>query len=563
MTKEEFNRYFTYHQIKEALDGYVRAYPQFIKVEEIGKSYEGRAIWLVTVTNFETGDDRDKPAFWLDANIHSAELAGTTACLYLIDNLVTNYGTSPDISRCLDTRVFYICPRVNPDGAELALADVPRLIRSGTRPYPYQEDATAGLVPEDMDGDGRVLSMRIKDDHGPWKICETEPRLLVAREPAEIGGTYYRVLPEGRIHNYDGLTIHVPPAKEGLDLNRNFPSEWKPESEQKGAGSYPGSEQEVQALIRFIAEHKNICGGVAFHSYSGVLLRPYSFKSDDTMPAEDLWTYQKIGAKGTELTGYPSVSAFKEFQYHPQKVISGAFDDWLYEEQGIYGWTAELWSPQRQAGIENYKYIDWYRDHPLEDDRKLLAWSDSMLGGQGYIDWYEFDHPQLGKVELGGWNPLFSFWNPPPEMLQQEIAPFANWLVWHNLIGPRLEIQEVKAESLAYDTYRIQMLVVNSGWLPSYCTKQALNRNLVRGVVCEIQLPEGAQLIGGPDRQEVGQLEGRAYKNPSIIGWAGISSDTTDDRVKTEWFIRAKTGSVIEVSARHERAGKAHKSFVL
>ena len=71
---------------------------------------------------------------------------------------------------------------------------------------------------------------------------------------------------------------------------------------------------------------------------------------------------------------------------------------------GVYGWTVEIWSPQRQAGIEEYKFIDWYREHPLEDDLKLLKWSDEVLDGKGYVDWYPFEHPQLGPVELGGWD---------------------------------------------------------------------------------------------------------------------------------------------------------------
>jgi hypothetical protein len=52
-------------------------------------SHEGREIWLVaTVTNVATGDDEDKPAFWVDGNIHAAELTASTACLYWLHQLV-------------------------------------------------------------------------------------------------------------------------------------------------------------------------------------------------------------------------------------------------------------------------------------------------------------------------------------------------------------------------------------------------------------------------------------------------------------------------------------------
>ena len=123
------------------------------------------------------------------------------ACLYLLHHLVTQYGTDEEITRCLDTRAFYVCPRLNPDGAEWALADVPKLIRSSTRPYPYDEEPIAGLRREDVDGDGRVLTMRVPDANGPWKVSERDRRLMVRRDPAESGGRYYRLLPEGRIED--------------------------------------------------------------------------------------------------------------------------------------------------------------------------------------------------------------------------------------------------------------------------------------------------------------------------------------------------------------------------
>ena len=113
------------------------------------------------------------------------------------------------------------------------------------------------------------------------------------------------------------------------------------------------------------------------------------------MHAEDLWHYQKVGAKGTELTGYPAISVYHEFRYHPKQVIGGAFD-WVYDHLGMFSWVVEIWSPMREAGIENYQYIDWFRDHPIEDDLKLYRWNVDKLGGLAHIAWKPFDHPQLG-----------------------------------------------------------------------------------------------------------------------------------------------------------------------
>lgn len=560
MPDVRFDKYYRYADLTSILQAYAEEFPQLVRIESIGKSYEGRDIWLLTVTNFGGGSGREKPALWVDGNIHATEIAPSSACLYLLQTLVTGYGIHADITRCLDTRTFYICPRVNPDGAELALADKPKFIRSSTRPYPDDEEVGDGLMMEDIDGDGRILQMRIPDPNGAWKICPSGPRLLIPRLPTETGGKYYRLLPEGQIENYDGVQINVQPPKEGLDLNRNFPSMWRQEHEQSGAGDYPASEPEVRSLVQFITTHPNITGAIAFHTFSGVLLRPYSHLSDDEFPVNDLRIYQRIGEKGTEITEYPAVSVFHEFRYHPKEYVTGAFDDWAYEHQGIFSWTVEIWSPQRQAGINQYKFIDWYREHPLEDDLKMLRWSDEKLGGKGYVDWYPFDHPQLGQVELGGWDAMYAWSNPPSEFLEKEIARFPEWVVWHLLISPKLEIYEASVSNLGKDTYRIRLVVQNTGWLPTNVTEKALEKKLVRGCICEIELPEGARLETGKPHEELGQLEGRAYK-PSAP--TRRQADPTKDRAKVEWVVRATQGGIVRLMVRCDRAGVVRQEVKL
>ncbi|MDA1192387.1 MAG: M14 family metallopeptidase [Candidatus Poribacteria bacterium] len=556
-----FDTYYRYDDLSRLLRAFADEYPNLVRVESVGKSHEGRDIWLATVTNFETGADNEKPALWADGNIHATEVSASSACLYLLHKLTTQYGYDEHITRCLDTRVFYVCPRVSPDGAEWALEDTPRVIRSSTRPYPYDEETIDGLRVEDIDGDGRILQMRIPDTNGAWKPHPDEPRLLIRREPVETGGTYYRLLPEGRIENYDGVTINVQPKKERLDLNRNFPAHWRTEGEQGGAGPYPTSEPEIRSIVDFIANHTNITGALTFHTFSGVLLRPYSHAADDEFPTEDLWTYQKIGAKGTEITGYPNISVYHDFKYHPKESITGVFDDWMFDHRGVFAWTVEIWSPQRQAGITDYKYIDWFREHPVEDDLKLIRWNDEVLDGKGHVDWVEYDHPEFGKVELGGWDHLYAWRNPPPQFLEKEIAPLADWMVWHLLISPKLELFSARATPLGDGSYRIEFVVHNTGWLPTNVTTQAINRKAVRGVVFELELPKRASFVVGKARETRGQIEGKAHKPSAPTAWGG--SDSTDDRLKIEWVVNAPNGGDVTLIARHERAGTVRTTLNL
>ena len=552
LPKPRFDTFYRYDALTQLLRDYAQARPGLIELRSLGKSHEGRDIWVVVITQTATGADVDKPAFWVDGNIHAAELTASTACLYWLHQLATGYGSQSDITHLLDTRVVYLVPRLNPDGAELAMADRPRHIRSSTRPYPWDEVPVDGLTIQDVDGDGRMLTMRVPDPHGTYKKCAQDPRLMVPREPGEFGGEYYRLIPEGLLTQYDGVTIQVNRDREGLDLNRNFPAYWRQEFEQIGAGPYPTSEPEVRAMVDFIVKHPNIGAAVSFHTHSGVILRPMGTQSDDDMTPEDLWMIKRLSELGAQLTGYPAVSTYHDFKYHPKEVITGT-QDWVYEHLGALFWTVEIWAPNKEAGIHDYSWIDWYRDHPVEDDLKLLKWSDEQCGGQAHVDWYPFVHPQLGQVEIGGWDRM-NFWrNPPAHLREREAARFPGWLKTLALSLPKLELLHATAEAVGPQTWRVRMAVGNAGYLPSYVTKRALERKVARGTVFELTLPEGATLVQGKQRVVGAQLEGHAPK-ASLQAFLP-NREITGDRAVAQWLVQAAPGTTLTLKATADRAG--------
>src|SRR5262249_33515122 len=161
--------------------------------------------------------------------------------------------------------------------------------------------------------------------------------------------------------------------------------------------------------------------------------------------------YKQFGAWGTEITGYKAVSVWHDFRYPNEEVITGAADTWAYDHLGIYGWTTEFWSAMREAGLTEYHLIDWYENHPIEDDLALLRWSDEKLGGRGFVSWYPFNHPQLGAIELGGWDEINVLSNPPTEYLEAEITPHAEWVIVCALATPRLELHSISATKLGND----------------------------------------------------------------------------------------------------------------
>lgn len=563
----DFSQYLTYDALTAVLHQMAAAYPNLARLDSIGKSHEGRDLWLMTVTNFQTGPDTDKPAYWIDGNIHAAEITGSATALYTIQFLLENYGKNTEartdrtlalVNTLLDTCVFYIVPRHTPDGAERVLTS-PNRLRSSTRPYPFDEDRD-GLIPQDLDNDGTIRQMRLKDPGGDWKISENDPRVLVKRLPEDFGGTYYRLYAEGTVRNYDGYTFKVPPPKEGLDLNRNYPYDWTPDNEQAGAGPYPLSEPETRAIVAFWAAHRNITGSQSYHTFSGVILRPYSGKPDDAFSLHDLDVYKALGQRGKEYTGYPDASVYHNFRYSPKSVLHGAFLDWAYEHQGVFAISTELWDTIRLAGIENRDFIEFlWKKRSEEDELKVFHWMMDNLPGS-FKDWEPFEHPQLGPVELGGWDFVYSWQNPPPGSQFLKDVMHSNMLFSFvcAAMSPLLTLPRLDVEKVGESLYKVTALVENTGFLPTYVSTKALERNFLKPLMVKLVAVEGVEVVSGEEKRELPHLEGRSNKQALNPFTNGFSSD---DRAKVEWIVRAHPGSRIVVEASAERAGKVTREY--
>jgi hypothetical protein len=539
-----FDRFFRYDEMTAWLHATAAAHPGLMTVESYGRSYEGRDLWLVTITDAATGAHDTKPAHWVDANIHSVEVTAGVAALWLIERLVTGFGSDDTVTRAVRTRTFYVVPRVNPDGVEWALADSPQYRRSSVRPWPWRDAHRApGLHARDLDGDGRILQMRIADPNGAWMVSAQDPRIMapVPIEGTAPGAVRYRLLEEGEIVDHDGFTVPTPRPPEGLDMNRNFPAGWG--TGVTGSGDHPLSEPEIDALVRAIVARPNVCGYNAYHTSGGVLLRPSSTGPDSSLPPMDVWVWGQLGERGTELTGYTVHSVFEDFTWDRSDTMSGAADDWAYEHLGVYGWTTEFWDVIHAATGTKSSTKIWYTGPTEAEEVAVARWADEHHPGH-LVDWYPFEHPELGSVELGGWD-WFRMWtNPPTARLAEEVRGHADFAIFQALAAPCLEIVHTKVEPLGDDTWLVEVGIANTGWLPTYVSAKAKKDRLVQPIVAELT---GAEVIGGTARHELGQLEGRAS-----LRFRG-ANDGTPDRVLVRWTVRG-SGSV-EIHAGHHRAG--------
>jgi len=566
----DFDRFLRYDELVAWLDELADSHPELVSIETYGESHQGRDLLLATVTDPSTGTHDTKPAHWVDANIHSVELTASVAACRLLQHLVDGFDNGDEqVVRALRTRTFYVVPRVNPDGAEWALADEPRFRRSSVRNWPLADGRRwPGHESQDIDGDGRILQMRVADADGQWMPHPDDARLLI---PIPFDGPgpdveRYRLFGEGTIEDFDGFTMPKPRPPQGLDMNRNYPAGWG--TSVPGSGDHPLSEPEIDALIRAIVARPNVCGFNAFHTSGGVLLRPSSTAADATLAPNDVWVWNEFAQRGTDVTGYPAHSVFEDFTWDTTETMSGASDDWAYEHLGIYGWTTEFWDIVHAATGEKISTKAWYTGPTDDEALAVLHWLDGQPGGAqtaGFVDWYPFDHPQLGPVELGGWNDLYSWTNPPLHLLRDEVDGHGAFAVAQALAAPCLDIAHTAVESLGPDTWRVSVGVANTGWLPTHVTDKARKDGLVRPIIVEVAGADAhsdgdgdgdVEIVGGSSRTELGQLAG------SMAVRFNLGDGGSPERSLATWIVRCPAGTELVITASHQRAGTTSTTIV-
>lgn len=555
-----YDHYYTYAELTDALQQLAGQYPSLAKLYSIGQSPEGRQLWMMEITNPATGPAGHKPAYYADGNHHAGEVTGSMVALYLVDQLLQGAESDAAISQLLDRYAFYVLPRVSPDGAEVYLT-TPETLRSAPRHYPFPTPQP-GLHPADINGDGEILLMRQLSSQGEWKQAPTDPRLMIKRAPDEEVGEFYRIYTEGYLESFDGGAIKPAPHKWGLDLNRNYPCEWGVESRQPGAGAYPLSEPETRAVADFVVAHPNIGSAVTFHTTGGVILRPPGTKPEKQAAKRDVAMFKAIGEMATEETGYPCCNIFDEFLQDTVNFSSGAFDDWLYQHLGIPAYTVELWDLATRAGVHVWPRRDKTDHEQAEDYARILAWLDQELGGQGFVPWTPFEHPQLGPVEIGGFQLKQVVQNCPPAFLPEECAKNARFCLRQARTMPRLVLSELAVSKVDQQTWRIAARVQNAGYLPTFLTQVGLDLKTVKPVTAELQVPAGA-VVHGQAKLELGQLDGRA-------GRAGVFANGTFRQGKelpmeqaVQWLVSAPVGSLLQLMVQSDKGGTIAQAITL
>ncbi|XP_041935982.1 carboxypeptidase M isoform X1 [Alosa sapidissima] len=117
---------FRYHnsvEVEKYLREVSRSYPAFTHRYSIGKSVEGRHLWVLVLGKFPREHRVGIPEFKYVGNMHGNEVVGRVLLLQLIDYLTKGYRSNPFVTRLLDSTRVHILPSMNPDGFESSSRD--------------------------------------------------------------------------------------------------------------------------------------------------------------------------------------------------------------------------------------------------------------------------------------------------------------------------------------------------------------------------------------------------------------------------------------------------------
>jgi hypothetical protein len=537
-----FDRYYDGPAVLDAMQRLHKTYPDMTDLVSIGKSEEGRDIWVLTISNSATGKDTEKPGIYVDGTIHGNEIQAAEVCLYLAGYLLDNYDSIPIVTKLVDSRSFYIIPIVNVDNRWRFFTEASGYNIGRTARVPYDDDRD-GLAdedgPEDLDGDGEILQMRIKDPFGNRKSHPDDPRVMVRIKPGEKGE--WRVLGrEGIDNDGDGRINEDGPGY--LDMNRNYGFKWQPPYVQGGAGDFPMSSKPTRAVADFVMSKPNICFNYAFHNSGGLIVRGPGSKLAGIYSPKDIAVYDFLGKEGEKIIpGYEYIVGGTDMY-----TTHGDFDEFMYSCNGIYGFVGELFMSEKERYRPPDQKPDEEEDHsyyggtPAEERQKF---NDFVAQGTMYKEWTKFDHPQFGEIEIGGWR-RFTTRIPPPFMIQEMVHRNASLVMFTARHAPDVSLEVLEVKSLGNDLHRIRVRAANRNAIPSLSHK-ALMKEIVRKDILKIE-GNGFEVVSGG---EITDLAFERLRPVEHRPWLIFTRVPSFGKTDVQWIVKGKGKATITYEA--------------
>jgi hypothetical protein len=507
------NQYSNFKAMSQKIDSLRKEYSSICSVKSLVKTATGKDIWVLTIG---IGDKDSKPAIAVFGGVEGSHLLGKELALGFAVSLVQEY-SSPTIKELLDKVTFYVFPDVSPDATEQFFSDLKyeRTINARStdddRDFVFDEDPY-----EDLNNDGLISLIRIKDPSGNYVESDEDKRIMVEADLSKGQSGSYLVYSEGVDNDKDGSFNEDGPG--GVNFNRNFT--FKYEEFGLNAGQYPVSEPETKAVADFLFDHFNIYTVFSFGPQDN-LGEPW--KSSEKPAANSASsgsgqaTRQSMGQgtgrrRGMEqgerritsvMGSDETINKLVSDKYHEitgakgapvTKTSGGNFMEWAYYHYGRYSFgTPAWWFPVEKGKNIEASFLKFFKKKNINDI---------------FVPWTEINHPDFPgkKTEVGGIKP-FAMINPPADTLGDLITKNYKFITAVAFLHPELEFLDIKTENAGQNIFRISLSLHNKG-IFSTCAEIGENNMWTRIMRITIEPGLGQNLLSGQKVQRIDPLDG-------------------------------------------------------
>lgn len=594
-------QYRTYDQMTAALRQLVRSHASLATMTSLGKTREGRDIWVVELANRKGTPVDQRPGLLVAATFEGDHLVGSELAEATVEYFLTNYETDPDVRERLDDHVLYVIPRVNPDAAEAMFAAVRTGRRTNLTPYDDDNDArTDEDGPEDLNGDGVITLMRVRDPLGAWVVDPADARLMRKAEPAKGESGAYTLYWEGVDNDGDGFFNED--GVGGVDLNRNFQHEYQYYAPD--AGRYMVSEAESRALMEFMVGHRNVAmvltfgasdnlvsapgsdgklaapktlaqyefadatidearnvgifaaprmrffgfrgfrGGPPTDASDQAARRPPAQRPATTIDREDVEYFKTVSEKYREITNVKDVVT--------TRAPEGAFFEWAYYQFGVPAFSTPGWGPVAKAEPADSAAVG----EAPRPSRAAAGRAPGRPGAPAAAD-EAVDLKVLRWLDAQGidgfvaWQPFqhpdlgeveiggfapYALTNPPVAELTGLGEAHARFVTHLMSLFPSVHIEGVEVTDHGGGVFEVSADVANTGFLPTA---------LAQGVRARSVAPVMVQL--GVDPSAIVTGDSKTTFVPTLAG--------SGARKRFTWIIEGQTGSQVQLRVRSQKSG--------
>ncbi len=517
--------YHSYDNLTTTLKHLSSQHSNLVTLTSIAKTEKGRDLWVVTI-----GKGEPKKGILIVGGIDAKQIVGSEYALRSLEYLAQSYGKVDSITSLLDNVTVYVIPRANPDAGESFFENP--VVERETNYSPYDDDRDGAEDEdsrEDINKDGYITWMRIKDPRGEWIVNPDEPRVMRKADPLKGEKGEYRLFTEGVDNDNDEQWNEDEVG--GTDLNRNFTHNYQ--FFGANSGVHQMSEIESKAIADFVFDRQNIAIVFSYSSNDN-LMTPWKseppraesrFITSVVKEDEDFFAaFSKQFSTMTRLKNAPK----------PEKG-EGAFSDWAYYHAGRWSfsvrpwWPGELTTGNDSSGSTDAakKPADSKKDgkEKSEDPSvRMLQWYDAAGIKDASLPWKKFPHPDFPgqEVEVGGVKPFIAS-NPPAESINGYSKAYSEFFIHLMQQLPKVGIRNQKIEKVGGNVFRVSVDVVNTGFLPTN-SELGVKTRWVRNVRVLLETGKGVSVSAGKSKQTIGPIAGNGgYKT---VSWLVVGKGT-------------------------------------